>query len=108
MVELPSRHKLPALDEDADPLPPGASLWEMALQGMGGSPPDEIAFSGDSGKRRLRRRLWIVGIAGVVVLAGVVALLGIGTATDSSVGTSNHGGSSPGAAISSNGTLSRQ
>src|SRR6202035_5905785 len=101
MVELPSRHKLPALDEESDPIPPGASLWEMALQGMGGSPPDEVAFSGDSGKRRLRRRLWIVGAASVVVVAGVVALLGIGTATDSSVGTSDQaGGSSPGAAAS--------
>lgn len=111
MVQLPSRHKLPALDEEADPLPPGASLWEMALQGRGGSSLGDVASSSESGGPRRRRRLWIAGVATVLVLvlAGTIALLGLGTATDASLGTSDQsGGPSSGAPVSSNGTTSRQ
>jgi hypothetical protein len=109
MGEFPSRHQLPALDEEAAPIPPGASLWEMALEGRGGSPPTEDASAGESGNPRLRRRLWVAGVAGVLVLAGVVGLLGIGRATDSRVGTPNGAAaSSSAAAVSSDGTTSRQ
>jgi hypothetical protein len=107
MVELPSRHRLPALDEETQPIPPGASLWEMALQGRGGSAPDEFASSSESGNHRFRRRLWIVGVAGVVVLVGMVGLLGIGRSTDARVGTDGATGLSSGAGVSANGTTSR-
>jgi hypothetical protein len=109
MVQLPSRHKLPALDEETQPIPTGASLWEMALQGRGASPPDEDASSSESGKPRFRRRMWILGVACVLVIAGVVGLFGIGKSTNSGVGTPGGApGLNTGAGVSSDGTTSRQ
>jgi hypothetical protein len=105
MVQLPSRHKLPALDDETQLVPPGASLWEMALQGQGRSVPDEFAASSEPGNKRFRRVLLIVGGAGLLVLVGAVGLLGLGRSTDATVGASDSApGFSAGAAVSPNGT----
>jgi hypothetical protein len=112
MVEFPSRHKLPALDEVAEPIPPGASLWDMALEGRGRSSPAEGGPERGSATPRFRPRLWMAGVAGVLVLGGAVGLLGLAGGTVSSdrpsgqavgpgpgipqlsVGTTRHGSSS--------------
>jgi hypothetical protein len=107
MAEFSSRHRLPALDEETPLLPPGASLWEMALQGQGRSAPDEFAASSEPGKHRFRRRLWMVGVACALVLAGMVGLLGIGRSTDARVATDAGAAGSSSGAVSANGTTSR-